>query len=88
MIRQAIRLLAIGLATIFATATSHAATKVQFALDWKFEGPSAPYFLAIDNGHFAAADMDVEISPGKVRLTPSPRLQQVPFRSDLLISIR
>lgn len=74
MIRQAIRLLAIGLATILATASSHAATKVQFALDWKFEGPSAPYFLAIDNGHFAAAGMDVEISPGKGSLDAIPKV--------------
>ena len=29
-------------------------TKVPFALDWKFEGPSAAYFAAIHNGHFAA----------------------------------
>ena len=32
-------------ASIFSLSTM-AATKVQFALDWKFEGPSAPYFLA------------------------------------------
>lgn len=40
-------------------------TKVSFALDWKFEGPSAAYFAAIDNGHFAAEGLDVEISAGQ-----------------------
>lgn len=39
-------------------------TKVPFTLDWKFEGPSAAYFAAIDNGHFATAGLDVEISAG------------------------
>jgi hypothetical protein len=26
---------------------AHAQTPVKFALDWKFEGPAAPYFVAI-----------------------------------------
>ena len=34
-------------------------TSVPFALDWKFEGPSAAYFAAIDNGHFAAGGLEV-----------------------------
>ena len=27
-----------------------AQTDLMFALDWKFEGPAAPYFVAIDKG--------------------------------------
>ena len=53
---------------------SHAGTNIQFALDWKFEGPSAPYFLAIDNGHFADAGLEVEISPGKGSLDAIPKV--------------
>ena len=34
---------------------AQAQTSVPFALDWKFEGPRAAYFAAIDNGHFAVA---------------------------------
>jgi len=49
-------------------------TKIPFTLDWKFEGPSAPYFAAIDNGHFAAAGLDVEISPGKGSLDAIPKV--------------
>ena len=30
-----------------------AQTDVPFALDWKFEGPAAPYFVALDEGYFA-----------------------------------
>lgn len=59
---------------IFVSVSSYADTKVQFALDWKFEGPSAPYFLAIDNGHFKAGGMDVEISPGKGSLNAIPKV--------------
>ena len=64
MIHTNIKAIAFGIAATFASAGSHAATNVQFALDWKFEGPSAPYFLAIDNGHFSAAGLEVEISLG------------------------
>ncbi len=48
--------------------------KIPFTLDWKFEGPSAPYFAAIDNGHFAAAGLNVEISPGKGSLDAIPKV--------------
>ena len=44
-------------ATFVLTSAALAETKVPFTLDWKFEGPSAPYFAAIDNGHFASADL-------------------------------
>ena len=74
MIHTTIRSLAVGLAATFMTASANAATSLQFALDWKFEGPSAPYFLAIDNGHFASAGLDVEISPGKGSLDAIPKV--------------
>ena len=44
MIKNFIKSVLIGLSTIFVSVCSHADTKVQFALDWKFEEPSAPYF--------------------------------------------
>ena len=74
MIKNLIRTALIGLSMIFVSVSSYADTKVQFALDWKFEGPSAPYFLAIDNGHFKAGGMDVEISPGKGSLNAIPKV--------------
>ena len=74
MIRLIVKSLAVALCGIFASASSFADTKLRFALDWKFEGPSAPYFLAIDNGHFAAAGLDVEISPGKGSLDAIPKV--------------
>ena len=54
--------------------TSYADTKIPFTLDWKFEGPSAPFFNAIDKGYFKEAGLDVEISPGKGSLDAIPKV--------------
>ncbi len=64
----------LGVFLCLTLAPANADTKISFALDWKFEGPSAPYFAAIDNGHFAAAGLDVEISPGKGSLDAIPKV--------------
>ena len=61
-------------ATLALGGAALAETKMPFALDWKFEGPSAPYFAAIDNGHFGAADLDVEISAGQGSLDAIPKV--------------
>jgi NitT/TauT family transport system substrate-binding protein len=37
---------------------------VRFALDWRFEGPAAPYFVAIDKGYYKAEGLEVTIDPG------------------------
>ncbi len=50
------------------------ATAVPFALDWKFEGPAAPYFAAIDNGHFEAKGLSVEITAGSGSLDAIPKV--------------
>ena len=62
------------IASVLAASSAYAQTKVPFALDWKFEGPSAAYFAAIDNGHFADAGLEVEISPGKGSLDAIPKI--------------
>ena len=51
-----------------------AQTDTPFALDWKFEGPSSAYFAAIDNGHFKAEGLNVEISAGKGSLDAIPKV--------------
>ena len=38
--------------SFFFSITSYAETKIPFTLDWKFEGPSAPFFNSIDKGYF------------------------------------
>jgi NitT/TauT family transport system substrate-binding protein len=37
---------------------------VRFALDWRFEGPAAPYFVAIDKGYYKQEGLNVTIDPG------------------------
>jgi NitT/TauT family transport system substrate-binding protein len=37
---------------------------VRFALDWRFEGPAAPYFVAIDKGYYKAEGLNVTIDSG------------------------
>lgn len=64
----------VAAAILFCSSHVMAETKVPFTLDWKFEGPSAPYFLAIDNGHFAAQDLSVDISAGKGSLDAIPKV--------------
>ncbi len=49
-------------------------TDIPFALDWKFEGPSAPYFAAIDNGHFKENGLAVEITAGSGSLDAIPKV--------------
>jgi NitT/TauT family transport system substrate-binding protein len=51
-----------------------AETAMPFALDWKFEGPAAPYFLALDKGYYAAEGMAVEISEGAGSLDAIPKV--------------
>lgn len=69
------KLIAVALAAGLTLATPGLAQeKTPFALDWKFEGPSAPYFAAIDNGHFKAEGLDVEIAAGQGSLDAIPKV--------------
>jgi NitT/TauT family transport system substrate-binding protein len=59
------RLAALIAATVFATAAlAQKETPVRFALDWRFEGPAAPYFVAIDKGYYKAEGLNVTIDQG------------------------
>jgi NitT/TauT family transport system substrate-binding protein len=37
---------------------------IRFALDWRFEGPAAPYFVAIDKGYYKQEGLNVSIDAG------------------------
>jgi NitT/TauT family transport system substrate-binding protein len=49
---------------ILAMGPAAAQTDLKFALDWKFEGPSAPFFVAIDKGYYKAEGLNVTIDSG------------------------
>ena len=61
-------------ASVLIATTAQAETAMPFALDWKFEGPAAPYFVALDKGHFAAEGLTVEISEGAGSLDAIPKV--------------
>jgi NitT/TauT family transport system substrate-binding protein len=54
--------------------TAFAQTPVKFSLDWKFEGPAAPFTVAIDKGYFKAEGLDVTIDTAGGSLEPINRV--------------
>lgn len=68
------RFIAVVAGTFVLGGAAAAQTALPFALDWKFEGPAAPYFLSIDNGHFSEAGLDVEITEGNGSLDAIPKV--------------
>jgi len=59
---------------LFATGAVQAQTPVKFTLDWKFEGPAAPFVVAIDRGYFKAEGLDVTMDTAGGSLEPLNRL--------------
>jgi NitT/TauT family transport system substrate-binding protein len=64
--------LAMGLA--LSASSAFAATEIKFTLDWKFEGPAAPFFIALDKGYFAAEGLEVTIDTGAGSRESIPRV--------------
>ena len=50
--------------SLFGAAGHAQATDIKFTLDWRFEGPAAPFLLALDRGYFAAEGLNVTIDSG------------------------
>jgi NitT/TauT family transport system substrate-binding protein len=64
------------LVTIAAALATPAAaqTPIKFSLDFKFEGPSAPFLVALDRGYFKAEGLDVTIDTAAGSLEPINRV--------------
>jgi NitT/TauT family transport system substrate-binding protein len=63
-----------GLAVALAATAGQAQQAVKFTLDWKFEGPAAPFVVAIDKGFFKAEGLDVTIDTAGGSLEPLNRI--------------
>ena len=72
--RAALVLAAVVCASLGAVAAGADELSVKFSLDWKFEGPSAAYLLALDKGYYAEEGLDVTIDTGQGSLEAIPRV--------------
>src|ERR1700730_1187646 len=61
---------------VVATAANAAAvqTPIKFSLDFKFEGPSAPFLIGIDNGYYQAEGLNVTVDTAAGSLEPITRV--------------
>jgi len=73
--RRASRLAWLTLLLAVTVATNAAAeTTVRFTLDFRFEGPSAPFWVALDKGYYKAEGLNVTIDPALGSLEPIERV--------------
>lgn len=73
--RRAFSLAAAALASAVAFAAPvRAETDIKCTLDWKFEGPAAGFFLAMDKGYFKEAGLNVTIDTGNGSVEAIPRV--------------
>src|SRR5215211_805399 len=71
--RRLLGLLA-GAAALLGSASVQAQTPVRFSLDWRWEGPAAPFAVALDKGYFKAEGLDVTIDPAAGSREPISRV--------------
>ncbi len=72
--RRLVLAAAAGVACLFAAGTAGAQTPLRVTLDWRFEGPAAPFLVAIDKGYFKAEGLDVTIDIGNGSRESIPRV--------------
>jgi NitT/TauT family transport system substrate-binding protein len=62
------------IAAVLAAGPATAQQAIKFSLDFKFEGPAAPFLVAIDKGYFKAEGLDVTIDTAAGSLEPINRV--------------
>src|SRR5262245_23667896 len=72
--RHAGLILAATVGTALLAGPAAAQQAIKFSLDFKFEGPSAPFLVAIDKGYFKAEGLDVTIDTAAGSLEPINRV--------------
>jgi len=65
---------ATAMAAGFGSTSAAAQTAVKFALDGQFEGPAAPFTVAIDKGYFKGERLEVSIDPSANPIEPINRV--------------
>ena len=68
-----LKAVAAGLTLAFGSSAAHA-VDIKFTLDWKFEGPAAPFLVADDKGYFKAEGLNVTIDTGSGSREPITRI--------------
>jgi NitT/TauT family transport system substrate-binding protein len=72
--RHAGVMLAAAVTAVLAAGPAAAETPIKFSLDFKFEGPAAPFLVAIDKGYFKAEGLEVSIDSAAGSLEPINRV--------------
>ena len=71
---RALRAAAVVLGIVAGAGSAAAQTAFRFTLDWRYEGPAAPFVVAIDKGYFKAEGLDVTIDIGNGSRETIPRV--------------
>ncbi len=75
MLFKSLRGTILGMAAgLLAATAAGAQTPVRFSLDWRWEGPAAPFAVALDKGYFKAEGLDVTIDPAAGSREPISRV--------------